>query len=52
MKCNTCINEWYYPPDWTSPYGEHACLKSQEDLYGTNDEDVENCPDYIERNKE
>ena len=49
MKCNSCAYEWYYPPDWTSPYGEWACMKDEMsplDLYGTKNEDVENCPDY------
>lgn len=46
MKCNLCIYEWTYAPDWTSPYGEWACTKKECDLYGAKDEDVENCADY------
>ncbi len=46
IKCNSCAYEWYYAPDWTSPYGEWTCMKTETDLYGTEDKDVENCLDY------
>lgn len=45
MKCNNCRYEWRYAPDWTSPYGEWSCMhkECERDLYGTLEEDVENC---------
>ncbi len=51
MKCATCKYEWRYAADWTSPYGEWACMKTENDLYGTKPEDVEDCKDY-EKNEE
>jgi hypothetical protein len=51
MKCNTCIHEWIYPADFTSPYGEYACIKKGNDLYRTLPKEVENCEDYECRNK-
>lgn len=46
MKCNSCRHLWTYPRDYTSPYGEYACMKTETDLYGTQPEDVENCEYY------
>lgn len=51
LKCNTCIHEWYYSGDLSSPYGEYSCFKTGDDLYGVEPEDVENCPDYECKNK-
>jgi hypothetical protein len=50
MKCNGCKHEWRYAPDWTSPYGEWACMneKFSGDLYGCSEEDVENCEGFEE----
>ena len=50
MKCNTCIHEWYYSGDWTSPYGEYACMKTQNDLYRVESKDIEDCEHYEYKN--
>jgi hypothetical protein len=46
MKCNTCRHEWIYFADSTSPYGEHACMKREEDLILYKPEEIEDCEDY------
>ena len=49
MKCFTCTHFHYRMQDQSSPYGEQACLKLEVDLFGTESVDVENCPDYKEK---
>lgn len=36
MLCDNCKHLHHMYPDWTSPYGEYACLKLECDLYGEN----------------
>lgn len=43
MKCETCKFLHYMYPDWTSPYGEIACMKLECDLWG---EEVTECEHY------
>lgn len=52
MKCYECKFFWNYPPDWTSPHGEVACMAEEnnpKDLYDSTAEDVQDCADYVQR---
>lgn len=46
MKCKSCKYLWNMSPQPASPYGESACMKTEQDLWGFNAEDVEDCKDY------
>lgn len=50
MKCNSCRYLHFIFPCLSNPYSEYACIATQQDLYGTKPEDVENC-EYYKENK-
>ncbi|MFD1179644.1 hypothetical protein ACFQ3W_25555 [Paenibacillus puldeungensis] len=46
MRCHDCKHYWWMLQSVDSPYGEAACMKRQQDLFGTAPEDVADCEDF------
>lgn len=46
MKCDDC--RWLHSilPSIEAPYGEYACFKLEQDLYGCEEKDVKDCKYY------
>lgn len=46
IKCFSCKHYWCMMPCMESPYGEEACMKTEQSLWGCTAEDVADCKDY------
>lgn len=51
MKCNSCKYYWHYSPDYTSPYGEDACMKDESNPQDLYNEDINVCEFYEPKSK-